>query len=140
MVRHSPGYQRSAGGCVCAMHVVLEGRGSAYAGPCSASFNWWDPPVCSPCMPYMPREPVEAGLLQSSYILVKHPLGGFGESLLRAGEKMEMLTHVEIKVVPGEPVEGRVRGTTWEDSQRIFSTFKSALTATPGPDGLVCEI
>jgi hypothetical protein len=86
-----------------------------------------------------PERPT-SGLLQASCFLVKHPLGGFGESVLRSGEKLESLAHVEIKVVPGEPVEGRVRGATWEESERIFSSFKSALTGTPGPDGLVCEI
>jgi hypothetical protein len=36
---------------------------------------------------------------------VKHPLGGYGESLLSADEKMSSLAYFEVKIVPGEPIE-----------------------------------
>lgn len=89
--------------------------------------------------PRHPKRPT-SGLLQAGCLLVEHPLGGYGESVLRAGQKLQALSHVEIKVVPGEPVEARVRGPSWEESERIFSGFKSVLANVPGPDGLVCEI
>jgi hypothetical protein len=59
-----------------------------------------------------PRHPKrrESGVLRASYLLVKNPLGGYGESILRAGDKVESLCHCEIKIVPGESTEGRTRG------------------------------
>ena len=89
-----------------------------------------------------PRHPNRAnsGLLKSPYLLVKHPLGGYCESVLAAGEKMFSLPYVEMKVVPGEPLEGRVRAATWEESEEMFSKYKEALARAPGPDGLVFEL
>ncbi len=95
--------------------------------------------LCAQPRPRHPGRPT-SGLLQPLCLLVKNPLGGYGESTLRSGERIESLPHVEIKVVLGEPVEARVRATTWEESERIFSVFRSALIRAPGPDGLVCEI
>jgi hypothetical protein len=89
-----------------------------------------------------PRHPKrsDSGILQVGYLLVKHPLGGYGESALRAGNKVESLCHCEIKVVPGERIEGRVRGESRAKTDLLFAKFKDALSSTPGPDGLVCEL
>jgi hypothetical protein len=82
----------------------------------------------------------DSGILQPKFLLVKHPLGGYGETVLRSGEKMEALSHCEIKVTVGEQIEGRIRGQRWEDTEQLLSKFKAALSNKPGPDGLVCEI
>lgn len=80
-----------------------------------------------------------SGHLQPTYMLVKHPLGGYGETWVAAGERMGALPHIEIKVVPDEPVEGRIRGASGLDAQRLLDTFRLVLQKKPGPDGLVCE-
>jgi hypothetical protein len=89
-----------------------------------------------------PRHPKrrESGVLRAGYLLVKNPLGGYGESILRAGDKVESLCHCEIKVVPGGPIEGRTRGQSRAHTDLLFARFKNALSKTPGPDGLICEI
>ena len=81
-----------------------------------------------------------SGVLGTPYVLAKHPQGGYGEAILWAGGNVKALPHVELKVVPGEPPEGRIRGASWEDSERLFSRFRSAINQSPDPDGLVCEI
>jgi hypothetical protein len=89
-----------------------------------------------------PRHPKrrESGVLRAGYLLVKNPLGGYGESVLRAGDKLESLCHCEIKVVPGEPIEGRTRGQSRAHTDLLFARFKTALSKTPAPNGLICEI
>jgi hypothetical protein len=89
-----------------------------------------------------PRHPKrrESGSLRSSYVFVKHPLGGYGESVFRTGNKMEPLSHCEIKVVPGERLEGRVRGESRAKTDLLFARYKQSLSNRPGPDGLVCEV
>jgi len=85
-----------------------------------------------------PKRP-DSGILQPDYLFVKNPLGGYGESVFR-GDKMESLCHCEIKVVPGEPLEGRTRGEGRAKTDLLFAKFKDALSSKPGPDGLVCEV
>ncbi len=94
--------------------------------------------LASPVKPRHPNRPT-SGHLRPSYLLVKHPLGGYGESLLSAGEKMRSLAHFEIKVVPGEPIEGRVRGPSAADAQQLLDIFRGALQKRVGPNQLVCE-
>ena len=50
-----------------------------------------------------------------------------------------MLPYFEIKVVPGDPPEGRVRGTT-EGARRLLDVFRRGLKNTPGPDRFLFEI
>jgi hypothetical protein len=95
--------------------------------------------VATDLPPRHPHRP-ESGILQVVFLLVKNPLGGYGESALRAGGKLESLCHCEIKVVPGEQIEGRVRGESRAKTDLLFAKFKDALSSTPGPDGLVCEV
>ena len=89
-----------------------------------------------------PRHPDRptSGLLRPTYLLVKHPLGGYGETILSAGERLAALPHVEIKVVPGEPLEGRVRGPSAEGAQRLIDTFRKLLANPRGPGNFVCEM
>lgn len=95
--------------------------------------------VSSELRPRHPKRRV-SGVLRAGYLLVKNPLGGYGESVLRAGDKVESLCHCEIKVAPGEPIEGRTRGQSRAHTDLLFAKFKSALSKTPGPNGLICEI
>jgi hypothetical protein len=73
-------------------------------------------------------------------VLVPNPLGGYGETALYCTERAESLTHCEIKVIPGEPIEGRTRGESREKVDTLFAKFKAAISKTPGPDGLVCQV
>ncbi|MHB8391555.1 MAG: HNH endonuclease [Acidobacteriaceae bacterium] len=88
-----------------------------------------------------PRHPnrTTSGHLKPSYLLVKNPLGGYGETLLSSGEKMRSLAHFEVKVVPGEPVEARVRGTTATEAQLLLDLYRGAFEKRVGPGELVCE-
>ena len=95
--------------------------------------------VASDLPPRHPERP-GSGVLQPRFLFVKHPLGGYGESALRAGDKMESLCHCEIKVVPGEQIKWRVRGESRAKADLLFAKFRNALSNTPGPDGLVCEV
>ena len=86
-----------------------------------------------------PERPT-SGHLRPVYLLVKHPLGGYGETLLSAGARMAALAHIELRLEPGEPFEGRVRGPSAEAAQRLIDTFRCALATKPTPDGFVCEL
>ena len=94
--------------------------------------------LVSPVKPRHPNRPT-SGHLRPSYLLVKHPLGGYGESLLSSGQKMSSLAYLEVKVVPEEPIEARVRGATADDAQRLLDLYRKALQKKVGPGELVCE-
>jgi hypothetical protein len=85
-----------------------------------------------------PERPT-SGHLKPEYFMVKHPEGGYGETLFSTGERASLLPYFEIKVVPGEPPEGRVRGTT-EGARRLLDVFRRGLKNTPGPDRFLFEI
>jgi hypothetical protein len=95
--------------------------------------------LVSPVKPRHPNRPT-SGHLQPGHLLVKHPLGGYGESLLSAGEKMRSLAHFEAKVVPGEPIEARVRGATAAEAQLLLEIYRKAFQKKVGPGELVCEV
>ena len=94
--------------------------------------------LTAPVAPRHPKRPT-SGHLRPEYFMVKHPEGGYGETLFSAGEQASLLPYFEIKVVPGEPLEGRVRGTT-EGARRLLEVFRSGLKNTPGPDRFVLGI
>lgn len=85
-----------------------------------------------------PKRPT-SGHLKPEYFMVKHPEGGYGETLFSAGEQASLLPYFEIKVVPGEPLEGRVRGTT-DGARRLLEVFRSGLKNTPRPDRFLFDI
>ena len=89
--------------------------------------------------PRHPNRP-RSGHLQPTYLMVPHPYGGYGESLMSAGEKMSSLPYIEIKVVPDEPVEVRIRGTAPADVQKLIDIFRGFLKVKRGPGELVCEL
>jgi hypothetical protein len=70
---------------------------------------------------------------------VKHPAGGYGETLLSSGEHASLLPYFEIKVVPGELLEGRVRGET-EDARRLLDVFRKRLKSLSLPEQLLFNI
>jgi hypothetical protein len=94
--------------------------------------------IASPVAPRHPDRPT-SGHLRPSYLMVKHPAGGYGETLLSAGERASLLPYFEIKVMPGEPLEGRVRGTT-DEARRLLETFRRGLHNTPGPNRFLFQI
>lgn len=94
--------------------------------------------LSAPVAPRHPERPT-SGQLRPEYFMVKHPEGGYGETLFSAGERASLLPHFEIKVVPGEPLAGRVRGTT-EGARRLLDVFRRGLKNTPGPDRFLFEI
>jgi hypothetical protein len=59
---------------------------------------------------------------------------------MSAGEKMSSLPYIEIKVVPDEPVEARIRGTAPADVQKLIDIFRGFLKVKRGPGELVCEL
>jgi hypothetical protein len=96
--------------------------------------------LASPLRPRHPNRPT-SGHLHPLFLLVKNPLGGYGESLLSSGETMRSLAYIEAKVVPGEPIEARVRGATATDAQSLLDLYRKALKLDKkhGPGELVCE-
>jgi hypothetical protein len=97
------------------------------------------PALAASLPPRHPNRP-RSGHLRPTYLMVPHPYGGYGESLMSAGEKISSLPHIEIKVVPNEPVEGRIRGTAPADVQKLLDTFRYFLKVKRGPGELVCEL
>ena len=97
--------------------------------------------LSSPIRPRHPDRPT-SGHLQPLFLLVKNPLGGYGESLLSTGEKMHSLAYLEAKVVPGEPTEARVRGATAAEAQLLLNLLRKALHLDKKfePGELVCEL
>lgn len=94
--------------------------------------------LVAPVAPRHPDRPT-SGHLKPTYFMVKHPQGGYGETLLSAGERVSLLPYFEIKVVAGEPLEGRVRGTT-EDARRLLDVFRGRLRNTPRLDRFLFEV
>jgi hypothetical protein len=94
--------------------------------------------LTAPVAPRHPKRPT-SGHLKPEYFMVKHPDGGYGETLFSAGERASLLPYFEIKVVPGQRPEGRVRGTT-EAARRLLDVFRRRLMNTPGPDRFLFEI
>ncbi len=94
--------------------------------------------LTAPVAPRHPERPT-SGHLKPEYLMVKHPEGGYGETLFSAGERASLLPYFEFKVVPGEPLEGRVRGTT-EGAGRLLDVFRSGLKNTPRPDRFLFEL
>ena len=94
--------------------------------------------VASQVAPRHPNRPTSGHLRPSSFF-VKHPDGGYGETLLSAGERASLLPYFEIKVVPGEPLEGRVRGTT-NGARRLLDAYRAALQKMPAQDGFLFQV
>lgn len=97
------------------------------------------PALASKVKPRHPSRPT-SGVFKGSPLLVKNPLGGYGESLLSAGEQMRSLAHFEIKVVLGEQIEGRVRGSSPIEAQRLLDLFRNALKKKGNHGEPLCEI
>jgi hypothetical protein len=97
--------------------------------------------LSSPIRPRHPDRPT-SGQLQPLFLLVKNPLGGYGESQLSAGETMRSLAYIEAKVVPGEPIDARIRGATAADAQLLLVLLRKALQLDRKliPGELVCEL
>jgi hypothetical protein len=96
------------------------------------------PALVASLPPRHPDRPT-SGHFRPSYFLVKHPYGGYAESLLSAGEKMSSLPYIEIKVVPDEAVEARVRGVSPQEVQHLLDRFRAAFKKKLGPGELVSE-
>jgi hypothetical protein len=94
--------------------------------------------LAAPVAPRHPERPT-SGHLKPTFFMVQHPEGGYGETLLSAGEQVSLLPYFEIKVVPGEALEGRVRGTT-DGARRLLRVFREGLKKAPGPDRFPFEI
>jgi hypothetical protein len=79
-----------------------------------------------------------SGVIRTKYILVRHPLGGFGEAGLRAGGGIpEALPHIEIDV---KSRQGRVRGNRRSDVDRLLNLLSMLLKNAPDLSGLIGEI
>lgn len=94
--------------------------------------------LSSPLRPRHPDRPT-SGHLQPIYMLVKLPLGGYGESLLSAGDRVSSLPYIEVKFAGEQPIEARVRATSADDAKLLLETYRVAFRNKPRPNGLVCE-
>ena len=97
--------------------------------------------LASPLRPRDPDRPT-SGHLQPSFLIVRHPLGGYAESLLSAGETMRSLAYFETKVASGEPIQVRVRGANPADAQLLLDLCRRALRLDEkiGRGELMCEL
>jgi hypothetical protein len=79
-----------------------------------------------------------SGVIRTKYILVPHPLGGYGEAGLRAGGGIpEALPHIEIDV---KRLQGRVRGNRRSDLDRLLNSLSTVLTHAIDQSGIIGEI
>jgi hypothetical protein len=79
-----------------------------------------------------------SGVIRTKYILVPHPLGGYGEAGLRAGAGIpEALAHIEIDA---KRLQGRARGNRRSDVDRLLNSLSTVLNHAPDQSGLIGEI
>ena len=79
-----------------------------------------------------------SGVIRARYLLAKHPLGGYSESIILAGAELpEALPQIEI-----EPTSGRVRrrGPTPESVAKLVSELLQLLDGEPDNKGFVGEL
>ena len=80
-----------------------------------------------------------SGVIRARYLLVKHPLGGYGESALRAGAGLpESIPHIEIDVTTNRGA--RARGPTPECVDRLVLALLKIVDRKPDAQGLIGEI
>jgi hypothetical protein len=95
--------------------------------------------LSSPLGPRHPERPT-SGHLKPVHLLVKHPYGGYGETLFSARDRLSSLPYFEINVTAGENVVGKIHAAAADDAQRLFETFWRGLKSQPGPDGSIFSI
>ena len=94
--------------------------------------------LSSPLRPRHPNRPT-SGHLQPSYMLVSTLLGGYGESLLSAGDRVSIFAIFEVKFAGEQPIEARVRAATANDARLLLETYRRAFQKQTESNGLVCE-
>jgi len=80
-----------------------------------------------------------SGLIQTNYVIVQHPDGGYCESQFRSGESPRSLAYIEIDVANGCKT-ARIRGADPQDTHKLIEAFKQKLSSKPDTSGLVTEI
>jgi hypothetical protein len=79
-----------------------------------------------------------SGVIRTRYLLCKHPLGGYCESLIRAGAPLpEALPYIEIEVASGCV---RRRGPTPESVDKLVSELLQLIDRKPDNSGLIGEL
>jgi HNH endonuclease len=85
------------------------------------------------------KRKLSSGVIRTKYLLVRHPLGGYGETGLRAGAGIgEALPHIEINV--NGRAEARRRGKQPEDIDRLIKAVRTVLSRSPDHSSLVRKI
>jgi hypothetical protein len=80
-----------------------------------------------------------SGVIRARYLLVKNPLGGYGEAGIRAGADIpEALPHIEIDVA-GQG-GARRRGPSPASAKRLVVSLMGILGRTPNPQGFISEL
>lgn len=79
-----------------------------------------------------------SGVIQARYALIAHPLGGYGEVALRAGDSPISLPYIEIDP---SSLQGRVRsGVGPSEVHRLVEVLKEQIRQQPDPRGQVYEL
>lgn len=81
----------------------------------------------------------KSGALRTDYVLNRHPLGGYGETVLKVGSGIQLLPYIEIDVSSVSP-KGNARGASPGEIDRLVSVYRDMLARAPQANGLVCEI
>jgi hypothetical protein len=80
-----------------------------------------------------------SGVIRARYLLVKNPLGGYGEAAIRAGrDTPEALPHIEIDVRSN--ALARRRGPSPASVERLVTALKDILSRKPDARGFIGEL
>jgi hypothetical protein len=80
-----------------------------------------------------------SGVIRARYLLVKNPLGGYGEAAMRAGvDTPEALPHIEIDV--NNVGSARRRGPSIASVQRLVFALKKIVDRRPDVRGFIGEV
>ena len=72
----------------------------------------------------------ESGAIKARYVMVPHPLGGYGEAILKAGGEVHGLPYIEIDVDGGSK-RGNKRGASQQEIDKLVEKFRSLLGFKP---------
>jgi len=80
-----------------------------------------------------------SGVIRARYLLVKNPLGGYGEAAIRAGtDTPEALPHIEIDVSTNACARRRGPSPAWVE--RLVAALRNILNRKPDARGFIGEL
>lgn len=84
------------------------------------------------------RKPT-SGMIETIYTLNHHPLGGYGEAVLKSGGGIHGLPYIEVDVSETGP-RGNLRAASPMEAERLLATFEALFKQRPDAKGLICEL